>query len=446
MLQKFLQFIDNTQLFKPENKILLAVSGGIDSVAMADLFYKAKFNFGIAHCNFGLRGEASDADELFVQKMAKKYKVSCHVNHFDTQGYAEKEKISTQMAARYLRYQWFNTLLTEGFQYIATAHHQNDVLETLLLNLTRGTGIAGFHGIKAKSGKVIRPVLFADKEMIMEYIAENQLSWREDSSNESVKYQRNLIRHEVIPKLQQINPDLVRTIQNTVERVEAVENIFREQVQKLQTAILDYHGEDTYVAIADLLRKSEPALYLSEILKEYHFNYIQAKNIIARLQEGAGKIFESPTHKVNIDRDQLVICPRSFTAFQDVLISKEQKTYGDDRLSLQFSTEDKLEFKISREKNIAALDYDQLKFPLKLRKWKEGDWFCPLGMNKKKKLSDFMIDEKIPLNLKERVLVITSGKAICWVVDHRIDDRFKITDKTRKIYTITRLAGNDQSI
>ncbi len=440
MTQAFLTFINNRQLFTKTNRILLAVSGGMDSVVMSELFHLAKFDFGIAHCNFGLRGEESDDDELFVKKLAKKYKVPFYSENFETQAFADQEGISIQMAARALRYQWFEQLLArEHFDYLATAHHQNDTLETILLNLTRGTGIAGLHGIKAKNGSVIRPIGFADREMIHDFVVERQLAWREDSSNESVKYQRNLIRNEVIPLLKQINPNLEQTIRQTVEKVAAVENIFAVEVEKLRTQLLRSEDSAFYLELAPLQATNEPLIKLAELLRPFHFTYLQASDIMETLDKEPGKIFHSPTHTLVKDRTQLVITPKALSGFLSASIEESQTGLEVDGLRLKIAIQPKAGFKTLTSKTIACLDAATLQFPLKLRKWKEGDWFCPLGMNQKKKLSDFLIDEKVPLNLKSRVYVLTSNGSVAWIVGHRIDNRFKITDKTEQVMMLEKI-------
>jgi tRNA(Ile)-lysidine synthase len=437
MIEQFLSHIDQNQLFAKEDRILLAVSGGIDSIVMAALFNEANLNFALAHCNFGLRGEESDADEQFVKKLAKRYKVPFFVNHFDTETYAQSEQLSTQMAARYLRYQWFEELRQqEGFAYVATAHHQNDTLETVLFNLTKGTGIAGLHGILPKKGKIIRPILFAHKEMIYDYVASRQLVWREDSSNESTKYYRNLIRNQVVPVLKQINPDVENTIMQTVERIRAVEEVFHEKVEQAKKEVVREEGLDVFMKIEKLIALKEPAIILHELLRPYNFNYTQAKEIVARINKGSGKWFMSPTHRLNIDRTLLIISPKELESFQDREVYEDSKEFENEFFKLDFEICDAEGFDISKDKNTAALDFDKLEFPVKIRKWKDGDWFHPLGMNQKKKLSDFMVDEKIPLTLKERVFVLTSGGSIVWVIGHRIDDRFKITKQTQKIFKI----------
>lgn len=436
MTDQFIQYINDHHLFGPQDKVLLAVSGGMDSVAMLQCFKEAQVcDFGVAHCNFGLREEDSDADEAFVKKLAKKAKASFHSHAFETTAFAAQEKISIQMAARQLRYAWFKQVMEDhDYDYLATAHHRNDVLETVLFNLTKGTGIAGLHGIKNKTGKIIRPMLFADKEDILDFIARKNLAWREDSSNASVKYARNLIRHEVIPVLKKVNPDLEHTFQHTVDRIAQVEEVFLERVAQIAKKAFRKAEGNLYIDLQVLKDEQVNPIFLYELIKAYGFNFTQASDLYERLFQGAGKLFDSPTHRLNIDREALIISSRDLSDFIPASIFKDQKEYQGRELHLRFSTQEVEEFKIPNNKKIAALDLDKLKFPLGIRKWHRGDHFFPLGMKKKKKLSDFMIDEKIPLNLKERVLLLTSGEAIVWVIGHRIDDRFKITEATKHVF------------
>jgi tRNA(Ile)-lysidine synthase len=435
MINDFLKYIDEHKLFDREDKVLLAVSGGIDSVVMAHLFHKAYFNFGIAHCNFTLRGEESDEDEAFVRKLAKKYKVDCFVKRFDTEGYARRRGISTQMAARELRYVWFEDLcLQQGFQYIATAHHRNDVLETILLNLAKGTGIAGFHGILPKTGKIVRPLLFASKDNILDWVAQKGITWRDDTSNLSDKYQRNMIRNQVVPLLKSLNPDIETSIGLTVERVLGVENIFYEKVEEIRQKSLEVKEGDVYIDKSVIIQEKEKALILSEMLKPYGFNYFQTRNMASLLNEKEGKLFESEGFRLNIDRQYMIISRKDILTFEPVEVTDQTDEVQDQGVYIEFTQPEIEGYQIPAERNIAALDFEKLVFPLTLRKWKEGDWFMPLGMQRKKKLSDFMIDEKIPLNLKERLLLLTSGDDVVWVVGHRIDDRYKITGDTKKIF------------
>jgi tRNA(Ile)-lysidine synthase len=447
MLEKFLNYIKENNLLSSSDTILLAVSGGIDSVAMAHLFYEAGFSFAIAHCNFNLRGDESDADEQFVKKLAKKLKVNIHVKQFDTHSFSKDKGVSTQMAARDLRYNWFNQLLQEyGYKKLATAHHKNDSLETILLNLVRGTGIAGLHGILPSAGEKIRPLLFADKEMIYDYVAEKHLGWREDSSNQSINYKRNLIRQEVIPVLKKINPDLENTIEITVEKIRAVEIIFKNYIRSEEKDILKKSNNDIYINIKDLKSKMEPKILLAAILEKFNFNYYQAGEIFQKMEQGSGKIFDSTTHRLNIDRDKILITEINYSEFESADISSHEEKFSLGQVKLNISLLTMSEAKINSDPAVALLDYDLLKFPLTLRKWKAGDWFCPLGMNKKKKLSDFMIDEKIPLNLKQRTYVLVSADSIAWIVGHRIDNRFKITDKTKKVFKVVYSTGDDKSL
>ncbi|WP_026462865.1 tRNA lysidine(34) synthetase TilS [Adhaeribacter aquaticus] len=437
MTDKVLAFCEHHQLFTTTDKIVVAVSGGIDSVVLCDMLSKLKMDFGIAHCHFGLRAEEADADELFVKKLAKKYNVPFYSEHFNTKEYAEQEQLSIQMAARLLRYTWFEKIRQQyGYQYIATAHHQNDAAETILLNLTKGTGIAGLHGIPAKNNKIIRPLLCLTKDDIYDYVTSHQLIWREDSSNESTKYQRNLIRQEVIPVLKQINPNLENTLSQTVEKIKGAEAIFQKYIQEVKTASVTEKPEATYIDITALNGVTALPVVLFEILKAYNYNYEVVQNIVESFTAISGKTFESPTHILVKDREQLVITGKNLGAFGSYEIAEETTIFEAEELMLGLARKEATGYKIPRSRKIAALDAELLQFPLKVRTWKEGDWFVPLGMNGKKKISDFLIDEKIPANLKPKIKVITSDKSIVWIIGYRPDNRFKVTDKTNTVLEI----------
>ena len=434
MTDKVLTFNNQHQLFSSTDRLLVAVSGGIDSVVLCDILHKLKVSFGIAHCNFGLRADEADADELFVKKLAKKYEVPFYVEHFNTSAFAEQEKISIQMAARYLRYAWFEKIrLQHQYNYIATAHHQNDVAESILLNLTRGTGIAGLHGIAAKNNYIIRPILILNKDDIYEYVTQNQLIWREDSSNESTKYQRNLIRHEVIPVLKQINPNLENTFAQSAEKIRGAEHIFQQYINQVSKQASRSEAGTVYLDINILKEATALPVVLSEILKPYHFNYYTVRNIIEAFDAIAGKTFSSATHELVKDRQQLVITPKNLSAFGSYEITEDTEIIEVGDLKLKLKRLSATDYKIPRSKQVAALDLNLIQFPLKIRPWKEGDWFVPLGMNGKKKISDFLINEKIPANLKPKVNVLTSDKSIVWVIGQRLDNRFKVTDKTEMV-------------
>ncbi len=444
MLNDFKSFIRQALHLSQQEKYLLAVSGGIDSIVMTDLFSRAGLNFDIIHCNFKLRGSASDEDENFVIHLAQKYGVDYKVETFNTRQYADEQGISIQMAARNQRYAWFEKLLKVGAgQEIATAHHKNDVLETMIFNLAKGTGLSGLHGIRHRQQQIIRPMLFADKQEIRDYAHTHQLRWREDSSNADDKYRRNLIRHEIIPVMEQINPSLFKTLENTLERLIGAEALVQASCRQVREKSMIRKGEDAFIQTDKLLNLPGLNVVLHDIFKDYGFQYHQSREVARMLKEKkqeayVGKVFDSASHRINLDRSELLISPLPKEAQSLVSVISEQehiKEFGQFDFSIRVL--DARRYSIMPLPNVAALDHEKLKFPLKLRKWKQGDIFYPLGMNCRKKLSDFMIDTKIPLNLKERVFVLISGDDIVWVVGHRIDHRYRITDNTQQVYEVT---------
>ncbi|MBX9851016.1 MAG: tRNA lysidine(34) synthetase TilS [Cytophagaceae bacterium] len=437
MLQSFCQHITQNKLFLPTDKVLLAVSGGLDSVVMTHLFHEAGFTFAIAHCNFQLRGEESDGDQEFVKALAQKYNVPFFLKTFDTLSFAESEKISTQMAARDLRYAWFNELATkENYQCIATAHHQNDVVESILLNLIKGTDIHGFQGVKVKTENIIRPLLFSNREEIRNYAEEKKLAWREDSSNESVKYQRNFIRHKIIPQLKEINPNFEETFLQTGEKLRAVENIFRENTEEIKRKFSKEEKDHVSIDIKAFNTETEGLIFLFEIMRPYNFKYTDVKNLLK--SSGTGKLIGSDTHIAVRDREKFIITPRKNKTEDVQYISQEENKYQSGNFLLKISSIDNKNFTIPSSADIACVDGDKIKFPLQIRSWKEGDYFMPLGMNQKKKISDFLIDQKISLNLKENIKVLISEEAIVWVIGMRIDNRFRVSEHTTKILQFTK--------
>jgi tRNA(Ile)-lysidine synthase len=434
MINKVLAYSEQHALFGMTDKIMATVSGGIDSVVLCDILHQLKITFCVAHANFGLRADESEADELFVKKLAKKYGVPFYSEQFDTLEFARQEKISTQMAARVLRYNWFEQLRQQlGYDYVATAHHQNDAAETILLNLTKGTGIAGLHGIAAKKEALVRPLLCLTKDDIYEYVTQHQLIWREDSSNETTKYQRNLIRHEVIPVLKRINPSLETTINQTIEKIQGAEQIYLQYINEVKEKAYRQEAGVVYLDLAPLRQATALPVVLFELLRDYNFNYENALAILETFEGISGKTFASATHVLVKDRDQLVITPKDLRPFGSFEIQEQDESFEQNDLKLKISRMPAENYKIPRGRHLAALDLNLLQFPLKVRPWKEGDWFVPLGMNGKKKLSDFFINEKIPVNLKSRIMVLTSDKSIVWIIGHRLDNRFKVTEKTEQV-------------
>ena len=328
----------------------------------------------------------------------------------------------------------------QGLAVVATGHHQRDAAETMLLNLTHGTGLAGLHGIRAKNGYVVRPMLGIGKDELHDYIAERRLTWREDDSNDSSLYQRNLLRHEVLPVLREINPSFDHTMQNTAERVSGAEEIVRHYVEQTKAQARRDEPDATYLNIATLQATTATTLVLHELLRPFNFSYVVVKEVAASFKSMAGKQFDSPSHRLVKDRDQLVITPRRLTQFGTFQLAEGQTDLVADRLRFRAEWHDAASFEVPRSRSTAALDVDKLKFPLTLRRWQEGDWFMPLGLKGKKKLSDFLIDQKVPLNLKDDVRVLTSADGkICWVVGFRVDERFKVSEETVRVLAVQRL-------
>jgi tRNA(Ile)-lysidine synthase len=442
MLDQVRQFIEEQNLFSiPNAPILVAVSGGLDSVVLLDVLHRLGVQLAVAHCHFGLRGADADADEQFVRKLAKQYNLPYFAEFFQTKEFAEKEGISTQMAARLLRYRWFEQIRqTQSLAYIATAHHQRDAAETMLLNLTHGTGLAGLHGIQAKNGYVVRPLLHMGKDFLQDYLVEHRLIWREDESNDSPVYQRNLLRHEVLPVLREINPSLDHSLQTTAERVGGAEEIVRRYVADTAAQARRDEADAVYLNIATLQNTAATALVLHEILRPFSFSWLVVKDIVAGFKAPSGLKFYSPTHLLIKDRENLVITPRKLTQYGTFQLAAGQADLLADGMRLRAELHEMPGFDIPRSKSTAALDADKLKFPLTLRRWQEGDWFMPLGLKGKKKLSDFLIDQKVPVNLKDEVRVLTSADGkICWVVGWRVDDRFKVSEETARVLAVQRL-------
>jgi tRNA(Ile)-lysidine synthase len=442
MQNLFLDFIKKHALINDNESVLLAVSGGIDSVVLAHLFKRSSIKFGIAHCNFQLRGDDSDGDAVFVEQLSLDLAVPFHLIKFDTKAHASSLGISTQMAARDLRYKWFDGLLG-AFDYkkIASAHHKNDNVETLVHNLTRGTSISGLRGMLPINKDLIRPLLGVSRNEIEAYAKAHEINWREDVSNKSHDYKRNFIRHEVLPKFEELNPKYIDVMNTSMAKNREVELIFKNRVKKLQQVLLktSEHGEAS-IDIKQFKKEHIGPYLLSEVLKKYGINYKQCDQLLSMLDGYVGKQFVCDGYMLLIDRDSLIISPKTKDSTYHQLINASTKVINS-KHQFNFSKSE-AGVTIDTNEDKAYLDIDKLKFPLLLRTWQEGDYFRPLGMKGKKKLSDFMIDTKIPLNLKKEQEVILSEGKIVWVVGKRIDDRYKITDRTKNIFIITRTDDN----
>lgn len=435
MLNRFLDFIKKHALILPGQKVLVAVSGGLDSMVLLNLCLKAGFEVGVAHCNFGLRGEESNGDELFVKQTCEKAGVIFFTKMFKTKEFASQQGVSTQMAARTLRYNWFNELLIQhGFGKLVVAHHAQDNLETVLLNFVRGTSISGLRGMLAVSGNIVRPLLSFERGELEVYAKKEGVEWREDSSNASDSYKRNFLRHNVIPLLLNQNPNLYSTFENTVQKNLEVEQVFQAHLESL-TGIIKNEGEFISISKADILDKSVGPFQLSKLLKPYGFSFDQAKEVLSAFEGISGKTFITSSHQLVVDREEIFIEKIEEETHKPLLLTQNDDSFWLETSHYAIKTISGI-IAIDRDERNAALDKDKLRFPLEIRNWEEGDMFVPLGMRGKKKVSDFMIDRKIPLNLKKRVKVMVSGKDIVWVVGMRIDDRFKVTEDTRQILSI----------
>ena len=442
MLDTIRRFITENNLFQLEtDPVLVAVSGGLDSVVLLHALHKLGAQVAVAHGHFGLRGDEADADEQFVRKLAKQYDIPYFAEFFQTKAFAEQEGISTQMAARALRYAWFEQVRArEGLAVVATAHHRRDAAETMLLNLTHGTGLAGLHGIPAKNGYVVRPLLGLGRDDLYDYLVENRLVWREDASNDSPVYQRNRLRQEVLPVLRDINPNLDNTLALTAERVGGAEEIVRRYVAETAETAQRTEPDATYLDIRLLQRTAATALVLHELLRPFQFSYPVAKEIVAAFGAEPGRRFDSPTHRLVKDREQLVITPRNLQKFGTVQVAAGQEVLKTNELHLRLTLHEAAGLAIPRNKAVAALSADLLKFPLTVRPWQEGDWFMPIGMKGKKKLSNFLIDQKVPLNLKNQVQVLVSGDGkIAWVIGFRPDERFRVSEETQQVLLVQRM-------
>lgn len=435
MIDSLINFIQEEHLFHSNEKVLIAVSGGVDSVVLCHLFHLSKYNFGIAHCNFQLREKDSDGDAIFVKKLAEEMQVPFFEIAFETNDYVEKNKVSIQVAARDLRYNWLEKIRQENdFQYLATAHHIDDSLETVLYNFTKGCGIRGLHGILPKVKNIIRPLLFTSKKGVLLFAKEHKISFREDASNSTDKYARNNIRHHVIPALEKINPSLQKTTAENIQRLQETEQLFNYAIALLQKEVSNQQGEKLFIHLEKLQATPVPSTLLFEILHPYGFNNDQTAQMINSIGNQAGAIFHSPTHQILLDRDFFIVRESSQVTGEQLLISKNdtQITFPEGQLS--FEIKNPISDFSQKEKHIAQFDLKKILFPLTLRKWKAGDYFQPIGMNgKRKKVKKLLTDLKMNRFEKEAVWVLESDGEICWVIGIRMDERFKVIEGSTSI-------------
>jgi len=437
MLKKFEKYLKQTCHCSTDKAFLLAVSGGIDSVVMADLFFKTGLEFAFAHCNFHLRGEESDGDQVFVEDLAMKMKVACYVSHFDTSSFAAEKGISIQMAARELRYAWFAQLKeANGFDYIVAGHNMNDIVETALLNFIRGSGIRGLSGIKPRNGSIVRPLLFATRDEIREFAEANQLRWREDSTNAETKYIRNRIRHVLIPQIESINQSFLTNGIETIARLSQTEQLFNLAVMLVKKSVW-IELQDKYLIDIEKLQEF-PAVetLLYELLREFGCSRYHIRTIISSFDSTPGKRFITRTHCITRDRTHLIITANTQPSDVEIQIDQETGliTHPIHLILNLFNISPG--YTIPSDSHLAILDSDLITFPLKLRRWKAGDQFRPLGLKGTKKISDFLINNKVSLPDKQNIWVVESGSQIAWVVNHRIDDRYRITPGTKHILSI----------
>ena len=426
MLQKFKEHIRIHFPFLKDQKLLIAVSGGLDSVVLTHLFYELNIPVSLAHCNFKLREKESDLDEEFVKLLSQKTSNQIFTIKFKTEEFSKKHKLSTQIAARELRYSWFQELLKEhNFDFVLTAHHADDNLETFLINLTRGTGLDGLTGIPAINRNIIRPLLAFSREEISAYAKANDIAWREDASNASTKYIRNKIRHQIVPILKEINPNLLETFAKTSENLKESKQIIEDKLADISSEVMETNYSTglkiTTFNIAKINKLSNPKAYVYPLLKAYNFSAWH--DIYNLLSAQSGKQIFSKTHRLLKDRDFLILSARNLST------SPEDKFWVEEN-ALEILNPIHLIFEDTYQKSIENrhtiyVDKDVLKYPLIVRKWQNGDYFYPLGMQGKKKLSKYFKDQKFSLLEKEETwLLCTAENEIIWVINHRQDKRF----------------------
>lgn len=453
LLRQFQEHVKENfpHLSPANNKFILAVSGGIDSVVLTDLFYKSGYDFIIAHCNFLLRGEESSRDELFITTLKEKYNKEVVIKHFQTKQYAEAHKISIQEAARKLRYEWFDNLRSQlstanSQLSIAIAHNADDNIETMLMYMFRGTGIHGLTGMQAydKERKIIRPLLFATRKDIEAYAAENNLNWVEDSSNLTDKYTRNFFRHKIIPLAEAQFENARQNLLGNIQRFKDVAALYEQSIKMHKEKLIEQKGNEIHIPILKLKQTKPLDTVIWEIIKPYNFHAQQLTEIKKLFDAENSSYVASATHRAIKNRKHLIIAPVETSEANHILIEATNTTINFERGSLKLEKLAANGLQLAANTSIAYLDAIQIGYPLLLRKWKQGDYFYPLGMKKKKKLSRFFIDLKLSATTKENAWVIEMNKKIIWVIGYRIDERFKITPSTQEVLKISFITSKER--
>ena len=436
MIDQFQAYINRCNLIAEGDKLVLALSGGIDSMVLADLLLKAKVEFVAAHCNFHLRGEESDGDEQFVRDYAERNGIQCFVKHFETEKYAAEQGVSIEMAARDLRYVWFEQLRQQlGYDKIVVAHHADDQAETFFINLLRGAGLNGLKGMKPQNGVIIRPLLWASREQIRKYAVENQILWREDHTNAESVYLRNKIRNQLLPAFDELHAEARQGLYKSLEHLAAENELYRELLQEKLGQIIEYNGDIQRIPYSAFLIQHSSFQLLFEWLRQYGFNTDQCHFIYDAIGTGVGNQYCSATHRLVIGRDELQL-----SEIKEKTDDEIQIEVGEEEILLpvylRFSRFEKnADFIIDKSSEVAQLDFDKIQFPLTLRHWHHGDRFHPLGMKGSKLLSDFFVDQKFTEWQKRNVwLLVSADGDILWVVGYRIDERYKVSISTKTIF------------
>jgi tRNA(Ile)-lysidine synthase len=433
MVNAFIQHIGSKSLLNPSKTYLLACSGGLDSICLGELLIRAEIPFEVAHVNFHLRGKESDGDEKFVQDWAKSNSKIVHFHQAETLEFAVESHISTQMAAREIRYEWFEKIRSDrNLEGIILAHHQDDQIETIFLNLLRGTGIEGLYGMAEKRGHLIRPLLPFSREQIEIFAKQNKIGWREDSSNLKTDYKRNKLRHDILPHLYGFSSDSKKNLINSFERLKDTGKAFSGLFDQWIKANIQSEEGAQSLSIPDIMHMTGAASLIYFWLRSYGFNSDQSQDIHESIRKReSGKIFESGSHILNIDREKIFLAP-TVAPFEAIQIESSEI-----KLNLPDCEYEILKIdsgvNIDSHRTNAMLDLDRLTFPLTIRNWEIGDRFIPLGMKSSKKISDFLIDLKVPVIKKPLVKVLISDGEIAWVIGYRIADWAKRTAATRKI-------------